>query len=196
MDDLAHIIGNNLAELRKRKRLTQQELSQEIGYSDKSLSKWELGNAMPHIDVLKTIADYYGVTVDFLITDGAARSKKNEIQEEKTNRNKIVITCMAATFILLCGVVIYVYNLIAVEDTKSWVYFFWCAPICFFITAFLDFRFWGRNLGFWILTSLFVWTLLLAVCLHIFIYEGDQLWYLFLVGIPVQIGIFLFSRLK
>ncbi len=196
MDDLAHIIGNNLAELRRRKKLTQQELAEAVGYSDKSLSKWELGYAMPHIDVLKKIADFYGVTVDFLITDGAAKHKKNEIQENKANTNKIIIICILATVILLCAIVIYVYNLLTVKDEKAWVYFFWSAPICFLLTGLLDFRFWGRNVGFWILISLFVWTLLLAIYIHLMIYKGENFWYLSLVGIPIQVGIILFSKLK
>lgn len=196
MEEMAKIVGANLAELRKRKKLTQQELAEQIGYSDKSLSKWELGNALPHVDVLKKIGDFYGVSVDFLITENAAKEKRREMKDERSNMNKIVITCMAATFIILCAIVIYLYNILITEDTDAWVYFLWAAPICFFLTGFMDHHFWGRNLAFWILMSLFIWTMILAVCMHFYVYQGEQVWFIFLVGVPLEVGLLLFSRLK
>ena len=45
--DLKEIVGKNLASLRKKKQLTQIELAHIFNYSDKAVSKWELGATLP-----------------------------------------------------------------------------------------------------------------------------------------------------
>ena len=59
MNTLEQIVANNLTELRKEKKWTQAELAEKINYSDKSVSKWELGEALPDLKVLKQMADLY-----------------------------------------------------------------------------------------------------------------------------------------
>ena len=44
-------------------QLTQAELAEKINYSDKSISKWERGEGVPDIIILKQLADFYGITV-------------------------------------------------------------------------------------------------------------------------------------
>ena len=69
MEDLRKIIAENIVALRKSSSMTQIELAQRLDYSDKSVSKWERGESIPGVVVLKQIADIFGVTVDYLITD-------------------------------------------------------------------------------------------------------------------------------
>ena len=59
MNSLEQIVANNLTELRKEKKWTQAELAEKINYSDKSVSKWERGEALPDLKVLKQMADLY-----------------------------------------------------------------------------------------------------------------------------------------
>ncbi|MCR5333190.1 MAG: helix-turn-helix domain-containing protein, partial [Bacilli bacterium] len=47
MKALSEIVAENLAALRKKVGLTQQELADRLAYSDKTVSKWELGRAIP-----------------------------------------------------------------------------------------------------------------------------------------------------
>lgn len=63
------IIGNFLKSLRKEKKLTQIQLSNEFDciYSDALISKWEKGLSVPNIDDLKTLAKYFNVTVDEIL---------------------------------------------------------------------------------------------------------------------------------
>ena len=58
MDELATIVAENLTSLRKEKHLTQQELAEKIGYSDKLVSKWELGKAIPSVDKLMQLSTF------------------------------------------------------------------------------------------------------------------------------------------
>ena len=66
-EDLRLIIGKNILSLRLESKMTQQTFGLTFNYSDKAVSKWERGEALPDISVLKQIADYFGVSVDYLL---------------------------------------------------------------------------------------------------------------------------------
>ncbi|MDD4774656.1 MAG: helix-turn-helix transcriptional regulator [Eubacteriales bacterium] len=57
-------IGERIAELRKQKGMTQEELAGIIGVSAQSVSKWETSTTMPDIMLLPVIADIFDVTID------------------------------------------------------------------------------------------------------------------------------------
>lgn len=61
-------IGKMIAELRKSKNLTQQELGEKIGVGIKTISKWERGVTYPDIAIIKDLADVLGVTPDKLLS--------------------------------------------------------------------------------------------------------------------------------
>lgn len=56
-------IGALLKKLRKEKNLTQAELAEKLGVSNRSISRWENGMTMPDFDLLIELADLYGVGV-------------------------------------------------------------------------------------------------------------------------------------
>ena len=58
-----------LQELRKQKKLTQEELSEILYVSRTAISKWESGRGYPSIDSLKAIAEFFGVTIDELLSN-------------------------------------------------------------------------------------------------------------------------------
>lgn len=73
------IIAENLSLYRKLHGLTQAELADAVGYSDKSVSKWERGEGTPDIFVLLQLSDIYGVTVSELV---GQTEKSKETQEK------------------------------------------------------------------------------------------------------------------
>jgi transcriptional regulator with XRE-family HTH domain len=66
--------GENLKKLRKGKGMTQSELGGHIGLSKAVISKYETGLGYPSFDVLIRIAQYFGVTTDYLLGVSGARS--------------------------------------------------------------------------------------------------------------------------
>lgn len=197
--ELNEIVAENLVALRKGRKLTQQELADALHYSDKSISKWELGKAIPTVDILKAFADYYGVTVDFLLTEGQASAK---ILREKPNPNRgnqIVITSMACSFVWASVAAVYVNAILTGVNLKSlWMIFIWAVPVtCFVAAAMLRF-FWKRCLPVYILSSLFIWTLFGAFYIHFFciVQPPQNIWFIFIAAIPIQVMVILFSRLK
>jgi transcriptional regulator with XRE-family HTH domain len=57
-----------LQELRKQRGLTQEELAEQLFVSRTAVSKWESGRGYPQIDSLKSIAGFFGVTIDELLS--------------------------------------------------------------------------------------------------------------------------------
>ena len=60
--------GEKLQELRKQKNLTQDELANALFVSRTAVSKWESGRGYPSIDSLRTIAGYFNLTIDELLS--------------------------------------------------------------------------------------------------------------------------------
>ena len=60
-------IGENLKKLRKLRELTQEQLADILGVSFQAVSKWERGEVYPDIELLPTIAEYFGITTDELM---------------------------------------------------------------------------------------------------------------------------------
>lgn len=54
--------GKFISELRKEKNMTQEQLAEKLGVSDKSISRWENGNTMPDISLLVELADILNTT--------------------------------------------------------------------------------------------------------------------------------------
>lgn len=68
LEELKLVAAGNLINLRTAAGLTQAELGAKLNYSDKSISKWERGEAIPDAYVLTQIAELFGVPVDYLLS--------------------------------------------------------------------------------------------------------------------------------
>ncbi|MDE6709424.1 MAG: helix-turn-helix domain-containing protein, partial [Oscillospiraceae bacterium] len=87
-------IGENLKKQRKLRELTQEQLADILGVSFQSVSKWERGEVYPDVELLPTIAEYFGITTDELmgvkeIHDSA--DVKKIIDKVKENMSKGLI---------------------------------------------------------------------------------------------------------
>lgn len=74
-----------LQELRKKKGLTQEELAQSLYVSRAAVSKWESGRGYPNIDSLKTVANFYAVSIDELLSGEEMLTLAEEDNRQKQN---------------------------------------------------------------------------------------------------------------
>ena len=199
MDDLGQIISTNLVFLRKNAGMTQLEFGEKFNYTDKTVSRWENGSIIPSVEVLKQIADFYGVSVDYILTEHKS-VKDFQISAGKTidAKNKIILIALIITVIWFIAITIYVasiYNLGTsnIRDNRWWSVFLWCVPLTFLIMAYYTRR-WFKGSKYTVFyLSAFVWTILSAAFIT-FIYEGTY-WYLFFIGVPLQIALILVHNL-
>lgn len=61
-------IGRFLAELRKDKALTQEELGEQLGVTNKTVSRWENGNYLPPVEILQMLSNLYDVSINELLS--------------------------------------------------------------------------------------------------------------------------------
>ena len=76
--------GENLKQLRKGLELTQSEFGSKVGLSKAVVSKYETGMGYPSFDVLVRIAQYFGVTTDYLL--GVTRGKIVDVSDLTENQ--------------------------------------------------------------------------------------------------------------
>jgi transcriptional regulator with XRE-family HTH domain len=200
MKDLAPIVSHNLTELRKDAALTQGELAEKFSYSDKSISKWEHGEALPDLTTLQELADFYGVTLDYLTheeSDISLQDKgKNDPAVERVN--KIIITALGVTFIWTIAICALVGCILFKTAWPYWMSCVWAIPVSFLFLSYINHR-WG--LGEWSLPLqlCFIWTFVGAAYVEVgmdYGMEGWQLWVILLVGIPLTIAQVLYQRIK
>ncbi len=71
-------LGNRIAALRKVNNVTQVQLAEAIGVSDKTVSKWETGGCYPDISLIPALADYFSVTTDYILRGVPCKKQKQE----------------------------------------------------------------------------------------------------------------------
>ena len=74
-----YVTGTTIKELREKNKITQVQLAEKLGVSDKTVSKWETGKGYPDITLLEPIADALRVSVAELITGKPVRMSKEII---------------------------------------------------------------------------------------------------------------------
>lgn len=83
-------IGAFLRELRKKKKITQEQFAEMLNVSNRTISRWENGNNLPDLDVLMQIADYYEVELRELL-NGEYAPKQEQVQQTKLNEDIIQV---------------------------------------------------------------------------------------------------------
>lgn len=69
-------IGKFIAALRKEKGLTQEQLGEKLGVTNKTISRWENGNYMPDVEMLSLLSEEFGVTINELIIGERLETEK------------------------------------------------------------------------------------------------------------------------
>lgn len=107
-------IGTFLAELRKERNLTQDELGEQIGVTNKTVSRWENGNYLPPAEMLQILSELYGVSINELLAGGRLDEKHYKERAEEyivtdlmKKRNeaikRLTVSCIVAAITILAG---------------------------------------------------------------------------------------------
>lgn len=98
-------IGKFIATTRAAKKLTQDELAQKIGVTDKAISKWENGRCLPDVSLFKPLCKTLGISVNELLNGEKDTNEDgyiNYIKEtNKKNKLKLILTILVSTTILI-----------------------------------------------------------------------------------------------
>ena len=187
--DLKENFAVNLSRYRKEAKLTQAELAEKLNYSDKAVSKWERGESVPDIYALKNIADFFGTSVDALVEEpkeGTEALKKNK---KHSWRKRCLISLCSVGIVWLVAICGYSFIEIIIPTLKAtWLCFIYALPITFIVLTVLSAA-WGKRFLNKIFVSCLIWTILAAVQVSVTVFAPlsvDNIWKLYLIGIPLQ----------
>ena len=181
MENLKTTIANNLVFYRKLAGFTQNELAKKLNYSDKAVSKWEHGETLPDIVVLKKLSTLYGVSVDALISEDSKPTPKSKLTFFKQKHN--LITVMSIAIVWLVAAISFVCSsVLFAECPRGWLAFVYAVPASLALATIFAFI-WGRKLTKLITLSAFTWSVFLVAFLSVSIKNA---WLLFIVPIPCQ----------
>ena len=107
-------VGTFLSELRKERNLTQDELGEQIGVTNKTVSRWENGNYLPPAEILQILSELYDVSINELLSGGRLDEKhyKENAEEyivtdlmKKRNeaKKRLAVSCIVAAITILAG---------------------------------------------------------------------------------------------
>jgi len=82
-------IGKYIAENRKKKNMTQEQLAEKIGVTSKTISRWENGNYMPDISLLKPLSEELDITLNDLLSGEKVEKEKYQEKLEENIINTI-----------------------------------------------------------------------------------------------------------
>ena len=106
--------GTTIAMLRKEKGMTQLELAQKMGVTDKAVSKWERDLSFPDVSSIPKLAEIFGVSVDALML-GEIDTK----QDASGSKVRAIVHLALQGIALAMGIEIVVLSLMDQMDVKS-----------------------------------------------------------------------------
>lgn len=84
-------LGKRIAELRRQRGLTQDQLAEAMNVSPQAVSKWENDLSCPDITMLPGLADYFHVTIDFLMRGEPADEVRMVPAEQRKNVDDMIL---------------------------------------------------------------------------------------------------------
>ncbi len=123
------LIGKFIASERKRKGYTQKQLSEKLGISDKTISKWERGNGFPEVSLLLPLCGELDITVNELLSGErvseedyrkkAEENMVNLVREAQESKKKIILSAMVALLVIVAATPMFVIS--GAIEMNTWI---------------------------------------------------------------------------
>lgn len=175
--------------------MTQLEIAEKLNYSDKAVSKWERAESVPDVFVLKQIADLYGVTVDYLLSEEHDKKEKCPAENDSVKKRKqIDIMSLAVALVWLVATLVFVIlDITTGIKVSHYLCFVYAVPVSAIIWLVFN-SIWFNKRTNYIIISVLMWSVLLSMCITFQLY-GFNIKMLLWAGVPGQIIIFMWSLL-
>lgn len=186
-------IAANIAELRRKSGMTQQELADALSYTDKAVSKWERAESIPDVVILKRIADLFGVTVDYLLRDN--RDDPLSVPLPPSHRRYKHGLIMGICILLVWLLATFAFVVVTPLNTSfsaGWLIFLYAVPVSAVVWLVFN-SVWFNPKFNYLAISLLMWTTFASFHLTALCTFEKQVWMIYLLGIPGQVIILLWS---
>ena len=197
-EEIKRIVASNLVALRKKNSMTQLELAEALNYTDKAVSKWERAESLPDVVILKRIADLFGVTVDYLLSDEhPAELADAPVPPAHRFRNHTVITGISVVMVWLLATLVFSTggSILDRIPENFWLAFLYAVPVSCIVWLIFNTLWFSRKRNYFIV-SLLMWSLLASIHISFLVAGKPSVWLIYLLGIPGQPIIILWSRFR
>jgi len=190
LSELKLVFASNLIRLRIGAGMTQAELGAKLNYSDKSVSKWERGDAIPDAWVLTKLSELFGVTVDYLLSSHDAWVPPDQ-EDEGPQYSRGMIYAMAIVGVWTMALTGFV--------VLWWIGLIWWQAFFVALTA-SALVYLGLSIYFKRLKNLQYMLAALVLSIFLLIYVltlplGNN-WQLFLIAVPAEVLVFLACNIR
>lgn len=189
MENINTVIGNNIKELRKANKLTQSELAEKLNYSNKAISRWESGDVIPDVITLNKICEIFNIPLSQIFEVNVTEKKVKKNYKLQIG-NKLAISLLAILMVWFISTIGFVYTKI-IFDIDFWRIFVYSVPTSTVVAIIFN-SIWGKKTLNFILISILIWTVLASIFIALINYN---IWPIFLVGIPMQVAVILWSNI-
>ena len=197
-DKLQTVIAANIASLRRARGLTQAGLAERLGYSDKSVSKWERAEGLPDVLCLKAMADLFGVSVDYMLEEEhpspdpalspAGSHPAPADPGYRVNRHNIAAVSIVGVWLLAAAVFV-----VSILHGETLILPFALALPVSGVLLIVFAALWGNRLQLFFSVTVLVWGLLFLVC---WILRDRSPWLLMSLGLPATVVVWLSCRVR
>ena len=192
LSELKLISASNIIKLRTGAGLTQAELGEKLNYSDKTISKWERGEAIPDAYVLTQMAEIFGVTVDYILSshDAWESPEQQAARQEEAGYSVNMIIAISVLGVWTMALTIFV--LLWLFDIILWETFIVALPVSIltYMVLICVFR---RRQHLQFVIAAFVLSMFILLY---FTLPMQKPWQLFLIAIPAEIIVFLSCNIR
>lgn len=188
MEDLKYITASNIIHLRQKNDMTQAQLGEKLGYSDKSVSKWERAEAIPDAYVLKKMSELFGVTVDYLLDEHEEWEPVAEQPQRSYSRSAIL--WLSVVSIWTTALLIFIIGWIL--EKNLWLTFIFALPVTLVTLLVLNSVWKKGKRNFYIVATL-VASIIVLIYLSFF---DKNWWQLFLLLVPAELIVFIAFKIK
>ena len=186
-------IAENIVALRRKSGMTQQDLADALRYTDKAVSKWERAESIPDVVILKRVADLFGVTVDYLLVSHADDPATVPLPPAHRRYKHGLITGISVLLVWLVATFVFVVvTPLGTSLSAGWLIFLYAVPVSAVVWLVFNSVWFNQKMNY-IAISLLMWATLAAIHLTSLTVFGKQIWMIYLLGIPGQIIILLWS---
>lgn len=103
------MLSEKIYKLRKRSGLSQEQLAEQLNVSRQAISKWESGASVPESEKLIAISKYFGVSIDYLVSDRGGEEPEENTGEKPAKQSRFIpglVFCIAgALFLVILGLI-------------------------------------------------------------------------------------------
>lgn len=193
LSELKLISASNIIRLRTQAGLTQAELGEKLNYSDKTISKWERGEAIPDAYVLTQMAEIFGVTVDYLLSTHDAWENPSQQDEQEQGISRHSVNMIIAIAVLgVWTMALSVFVLLWLLGFIVWQSFIVALPVSILTYMVLICVFNRRKYLQYVIAA---FVLSVFVLLY-FVLPLQKPWQLFLIAVPAIVLVFLSCNIR